>query len=48
MIADDEWIYYDFEQDIYSQDQERIYILHVLKLLEVNHSGANTNFQSTS
>ena len=26
MIADNEWIYYDFEKDIYSQDQERFYI----------------------
>ena len=25
MVADDEWIYYDFEQDIYAQDQERIF-----------------------
>ena len=44
MIADDEWIYYDFEQDIYSQDQERICILYFFKLLEVNYSGAITYF----
>ena len=25
MVADAEWIYYDFEQDIYAQDQERIF-----------------------
>ena len=24
MVADNEWIYYDFERDIYEQDQERV------------------------
>ena len=24
MVMDNEWIYYDFERDIYDQDQERV------------------------
>ena len=37
MVADNEWIYYDFERDIYAQDQERIF--KIIKTIQISENG---------
>ena len=34
MVADNEWIYYDFERDIYSDDQARIF--QIMKTIKIS------------